>query len=668
MAKEQSHLLDGKLTPRKVREAWEQSTDFLRSAMWAFEENSAMLATQQWLERNLITNVLREIPQDSDRTRITADKLLPATRNLMARLLSRPLVFEVPPTASDDATVHGAHTAQSVLMDCLREKDWEDLREQWAHATWTGGTAAVSLDWDAEAGTPLGELEDGRPYGTGDLCTTLLTIQEVGWEPGTRNAERGNWWVRAQALPPKEVQARYRLKTTPKADANASSTPLARRGMLSRQGGRSEQIPNLTLVLTVYIRPNPLAPQGAVATVVGDEFVEGPKPWPFPFKDRLNLVVLRETPVPGQAHGNTILSTAVPLQCALNASVSSLVEHMKLAGNARLLVNEMGLEGVDELDDLPSAVVTWAGQAEALKPSWLQPPGLPQWVIEQPAMLSRQIDDVLAQHEISRGVAPKNVESGLGISVLVEQDTTPLGRLTREMARGFERLGTMALEIYEAKVREPRKARMQAPGKVPELVTWDGRSLAGQTQAVVPLDQVMPQSRAAMYAMAKEMADRFPELKTNLPEFARIAQLPDQAHLLEAIDPDAAKAEDENHLMAMGEVCVPEPFDNHATHIAYVNRFRKSRRYRSMTPEQRSLFDKHAEAHEVLAAEQAGEKVAATNVHPALGAIPTAGEAAPLPTPAGMPNPVPGPGSGGMPPPVMQQPPQEQPAPEAPVQ
>jgi len=498
---DKGHWLEGTLTPAKVKEAYEESVRSLRAACWEYEQNLAMIQSQQWLQRHRITNTLVEIPRDGARTRIVADRLLPASRHLLSRLLSRPLVFEVPPNDSDDATVRGAYTAQSVLMDCVREKNWEDLREQSAWATWLGGTGVMALDWDSSSGRALGTTETGRPYGTGDLCATALTVQEVAWEPGTKDAERGTWWIRAQALPPKEVQATYKMKTCPPADASASLTPLGRKAYAS---ATAETAPNLTLVLTVYIRPNQFKPEGAVATLVADQFVDGPKPWSFPFKDRLNMVVVRETKVPGQAHGYTTMSTAVPLQCAYNASMSNLVEHMKLTGNARFMYPEGALDGVDELTDLPGEAFGYAAIGQGGKPEWLTPPQMPQWVIEQPAMIANQMDDILGLHDISRGVAPKNIESGMGLSILVEQDTTPLGAMTRELARGFERLGTMALRIYEAKVKDTRQARVQVPGQIPEIIQWTGKALSGQTQAVVPIDQVMPNSRAATYAMAKE--------------------------------------------------------------------------------------------------------------------------------------------------------------------
>jgi hypothetical protein len=618
------------LTPKLVRERYDESVRHMRRQMYEYALNQWMLLGEQWLYFNSTTNSLAQLPRDPARTRITANRLWPGSRHLMAKLLSRPLVFEVQPGDSDDATVRGAHTSQAVLTDLHREHNWEDLREQMAWATWVGGTAVLAMDWDPKGGTTLGQLPlSGQPFGTGEITESVLTVQEVAWEPGTRDGEKGTWWLRAQALPCAEVQAMHNLDAKPDADASALQMPSS---FTFTRDFRGETRPDLTLVLTYYERPNPRRPQGTVATVVGGKFVDGPHPWPFPFKDRLNMVVVRETKIPGQAHGYTVLSAAVPLQAAYNASWSNIVEHLKLVGNARLLMPEASVDLLDELSDLPGEVIPFNPSAGT--PSWLAPAGLPQWVIEQPALLAAQMDDIMGVHDASRGQAPRNLESGLGLSILVEQDTTPLGKLTKELAAGFERFACLCLKTYGAKVSEPRSARIRIPGQVPEMVSWTGEALQGQYKATIPTDAIMPRSRAAMFAMAKDMVQM--GLIVSPREFARIADLPDRQDFVEAIDVDVSKAGRENHLMAMGQVMLPADFDNHGAHIKEHNWFRKSARYESLDEEKRDTVDKHIKAHEVMAAEEAGTQVAKARVHPALSGAPTAHEAAPLPPEPGM--------------------------------
>lgn len=639
----------GKITAGEIRKKFDNSNSALMKEQWNYVLNRAFVHGEQWVTFDQLRRTVAGIPREPDRLRATINKLWPATRHLMAKLLSRPLVFEVSPSEADDASIRGAHVAEAVIADLARIHNWEDAREQIAWSAWLGGTSVLALDWDSEYGTTVGYQESGRPVGTGEICETALNILEVAWEPGARDAEKGLWWIRAQALPPTEVQEAYGLQDKPAADAGPAQGFMGRT-LAIEDVGRPR--PDLTLVLTYYERPNEKKPKGAVCTVVGNKIVEGPTPWPFPFKDHLNMVVFRETKTTGRAQGETILSSAVPIQVAFNQAWSNLLEHLKLAGNARLLVPDASLDGIDELSDLPAELVQYNNAGG--KPEWLTPAPLASWVIENPKMLAEQLDDILGLHDVSRGQAPSNIESGVGLSVLVEQDTTPLGALTRELVHGFERFGCMVLETYAAKVKDTRKARIQVRGQTPEIAEWNGDSLAGQTVVSIPMDAVMPRSRTALMSFAKELWDR--KIITDPQMFTQIADLPDQDSLLDGIDGDSAKAQRENRDMAVGRVCVPKDFDNHQTHIKRHNNFRKTLRYESLPEEWQKKVDLHLQAHETFAAEAMGTEVAKANVHPALPGVATAAENAPLPPgsmlgapPAPPGTEVPGPTAGGPP-------------------
>ena len=647
-------------SPGAVRDKYISSTQALRKEQYEYTVNRSFLAGEQWCYYDGSRNVLRQLPRDPSRTRVTLNKLWPSSRHIISRVLSRPFAFEVEPDDSDDATVRGAQTAKSVVRDLAREHNWQDLREQTAWNTWLGGTGVLGLDWDPAGHSVVGRTPVlGKKYGTGDVKESALSILEACWEPGIRDAERGYWWMRAQALPPSEIQMQYGLDYLPAPDAHGTTTPLTQK--LLQDGQRGNPNPHLALVLTLYIRPNPSLKKGLVATVVGNKFVDGPKPWPFPFKDRLNMVVIRETKVSGRATGDTVFSAAVPVQTAFNASWSLIIEHLKLAGNARLMVPDTSLDGIEDLSDLPGEVISYNSSGGAA-PNYLAPPQLPQYILDQPLRLAEQMDDILGLHDVSRGTAPKNIESGVGLGILVEQDSTPMGQLTKEIAAGFERYASMVLDLYEAKVKDNRKARIQIPGQVPETVLWSGKALMGQTNVVLPPDTVVPRSRAAQMAMAERLSTLGafgPPGGMNMQMFARVADLPDADDLLEGIDADDAKASRENHLLSIGQVCVPEPFDNHAKHIERHNWFRKTTRYEAMDTETREIVDLHVKAHETLAFEEAGRRAKMASVSPALNSLPTAegsppppamdqlGALAPPPDagPAAPPNPGGGPGT-----------------------
>lgn len=608
--------------------------------------NRSYLTGQQWLYWDNYQDRVVSLPRVNERVRASINTLWAYSRILISKIIQRELDWDVPPSDGDDASMKGAQLGEAILRHTARTRNWENLREQLAWCTLLGGTAALSLDWDAKAGQPLSmggaklgiDPETNKHIGTGEIVETVLSVSEICTEPGIRDLEHARWWIRAVALPPKDVRTMYDLPEIPAADATSYMSPYE--GRISTLDKGNVRFP-LTLVLTYYERPNPSRPDGAVCTVVNDKVVAGPDKWPFPFKDRLNLVLFRETKHHDRWWADTVFSAAIPIQTAYNASWSSIIEHMKLAGNARLMVPQSLFDSYDQINDSPDSVIPY--DAEEGKAEYLSPPVMPSWWVQQPEMLDATMQTILGVHDVTKGTAPPNIESGVGLSILGEADDTPLAMMVKDVSEGWSRYGTMVLQVYEDKVKESRKVRMNrgsSHSATPSVNSWTGKKLNGQTLAHVPLEAIVPRSRAAMQALATALWDR--HIITDPKQYARIADLPSRDNFTEGLDPDMDKAERENSDMAEGQAVIPASFDDHQTHIKFHNQFRKMERYERMSAKDASLVDMHVQAHANMAAEAMGMQSQRMNVNPNLAASPNANETPPLahpnPPPAAIPS------------------------------
>lgn len=620
-----------RISASEIRRRWTSATRAQRTQQVQFWLNRSFLFGDQWVQFSKVMDRVENSPRDDSRVQATDNRLWPSYRTIAAKALRRELVFEVDPTEADDASIGGAEIGESVLLALHRDQNWEGLRAEHFYATFLGGTGVLALDWDPTKGVTLGQTDGGRDFGTGEVVVSALSIVEVGTEPGVRDIEKARWWVRAQALPPKQVQDIYELAKPPAADAMVGIEPVSER--FAAESGNV--VTNLTLVLHYYERPSNLHKQGQVAVVVGNEIVDGPYPWPFPFKDRLNLTCARETRVDGRWSGNTIFTAARPVQTLHNAAESSIAEHMKLAGNARLLMPDSALDGIEELTDLPAEIVPWSGQGTP--PGWLAPPSMPPWWIQQPDRTAKAIDDILGVHDVSRGdTQAGGASSGVALSILSEQDDTPIAGLSKELAECWGRMASLVLETYADKVTETRTARVTVGTKMPLLVKWTGRDLAGQTSATVPLDSVLPRSRAAQMQWAVSLVQSGVIPAGNTALFAHIAELPDQEAIFEGIDPHVAKARRENLQLSIGQVVMPQHFDNHPAHMTEHLRQQCSARYDRSSPALRKIIDDHQLAHQHMEAEAAAQQMLQRQVAPELQNSASAHQ----PTPLGGPGPM----------------------------
>ena len=611
-------------TAKMVRDAWDKGSRAIRQERQNAMLNQCFLLNQHWNFWNPASGRLEEVPRNPDRVRATVAKVGPDSARILAKLTSRPLVWEVPPKSPDDTAIQASRTSEAALAEVAREQGWEEIRFDHAHVAWTAGVGGIAVEWDDTVGTTIGVTPDGLEIKTGDVALTVVSIHEIVVEPGTRDARKARYWIQGIAMPCQEVKDIHGLDKLPPSDARAVDGVYR-----SGNGSGSMDVP-LTMVYTYYERPMAGKP-GRVATVIDNTIVKQ-GPWPFPFTDRLNLAMCKVSPIHGKWVGHTPVTDAVPVQAAFNASWSSIIEHMKQAGNARMWVPYGTLEDLEDLSDLSGEAVFF-NPINGQRPQFESPPSMPDWWVRQPDMLGSQMDNILGQKEVSRGGAPAGIESGIALSILAENDDTMIGRFGRNMADMWGDIASMVLKVYEARVTESRSAMVQMPNaRVPEVVKWNGAMLNGHTSAYVPTDAIQPRNRSAQQAYAFQLYDRG-IIKTP-QELAKVADLPDSDDLLAGIDPDTARAQRENAHLSAGQPRTVDTIDDHQNHIFLHRNFVRSERYEQLDPQIQQLIRKHIAAHELYAAQQAAQAAMAAGISPIAAALPT--EATTVVTPDGL--------------------------------
>lgn len=601
------------LTPAKVREKWSHSLRAVQEQREQAALNQRFLLNKHWVYWNRGSGRLEELPRQAERVRATIARIGPDSNRMIAKLTQNALAFEVMPKTPDDASIQASKVAESAVNQIAREQDWEDIRYDNASTVWCAGAGALCVDWDDTVGEPIGyDEQTGETYLSGDVKVTSLSIHEIAIEPGSRKAEKGRWWIRGIALPPAEVQAQYNLEELPTADARAQDSVWR-----ISEGERSSSTP-LTMVYVYYERPNGKS-EGRIATVVNDMIVDE-SPWYFPFKDRLNLAVGIVQPIHGRWYGHTPVTDAVPVQAAMNASWSSIIEHMKQAGNARLWIPEGSVDNIADLSDLPGESVEY-NPINGSRPVYESPPSMPEWWIRQPGMLGDAMDDILGGHDISRGKTPTGVESGIAMSILSENDDTPVGRFGKNLSNMWGRVGTMVLQLMEVRVRDERVASVKMPdAQIPQIIKWSGNTIDGHTTARVPEEVHSMRGRAAQSAWAMQLFDR--GIIQSVTELSKVADVPNPGDILSATDPDTARALRENAFLSSGNPRTVDVIDDHKNHIHHHRNFVRSERYEHLEQQTQQLIRLHIAAHELYAADALAAQAQAAAVSPLAAALP----------------------------------------------
>lgn len=590
----------------------------------------AFLSNEQWVWWNSVSNQLDDVTLTGmEHTRVEANKMLPAKRQIEARLTSRPLVnaLTVPPRAFDEANIQAAKTCEVAVRDLAHREQWEDVvRPEFVSALLDGGTSALCIEWDPFAGGEMTDAEGqpvidpvtGRKVGRGDVRTTVCSVAEIVTAPGVTNIERALWWARVSHMTPDEAQDLYRLPEKPRANAGLVLSPAQRRVMFPGQQDGSQALAEMVTVLSYYERPNVGNPQGQVSVVIGDKLVQS-GPWYFPFTDRLNISPATEIIIKGQWMGDSALRSAIVPQMALNAVTSAIVEHAKTVGAAKMTAQAHSLDmNTQQDDDLPGDIIYYAPGSE--RPGWLAPAPVSPFFAELPPLLSSIIDELLNTQPVTRGDLPPNVEAAQAIAMLSEYADTPLGPVARRIAAAFTAHATKAAKLYEAFVTDTRVAAVRPNDSMPYRTSyWSGAAFLGNTEVTIPSDAVEPRSRASQEAFAFRVANQF---GLDIRQFSKVAGLAGDDDIVKAIDKDLDRARHENYLMTLGQEILPAVFDNDATHLAEHDNFRKTDEYANLPPEIRQIIDFHCAAHEQFAMKKLADTLALVSQNPLLATLP----------------------------------------------
>jgi hypothetical protein len=285
------------------------------------------------------------------------------------------------------------------------------------------------------------------------------------------------------------------------------------------------------------------------------------------------------------------------------------------------MVPEGSVENIEDWSDQ-------AGEARefnainGMAPHYVSPPAMPDWWVRAPEMFGSAMDDILGQHDVSRGQAPPGVEAGIAMSILAENDDTPIGRFSANLSSAWGHVASMVLELYEARVRETRQSQVMMPHSgIPEIISWTGDTLAGHTRATVTQDVTYPRSRSAQAAWALQLNDR--GIIQSPLELARVMDLPEQTDLIEGMDPDTARAMRENAQMAAGKGRTVDTIDDHKNHIMHHRNFMRSQRYEYLDPEIQQMVRWHVSAHEQYIAQSMSSMAHAASVSPIAAAMPS---------------------------------------------
>lgn len=142
-------------------------------------------------------------------------------------------------------------------------------------------------------------------------------------------------------------------------------------------------------------------------------------------------------------------SQTIKVQMLLNRLIYRIAHHARLMSNTPWVTNDPTFQASNEVG---STLRLMPGTEARREP----PPPMPNYIFNFLQLIFEKYDTLTGVHDVTRGLRPGSVQSGVGIQQLQEAAQTRLRDAARDNARVLEGLGQQVLAVMRENYTEPR--------------------------------------------------------------------------------------------------------------------------------------------------------------------------------------------------------------------
>lgn len=555
------------------------------------------------------------------RVRIVINKIRGIVRHEVARLTKQRPTFVVVPATTEDEDFQAARVGESIVKAMYTDKG---IKRELRKAAWWSvitGTGFIKSYWDPQK-------VDTAAQQYGDICVERISPFYI-FVPDleAEDIEEQPFVIHASTKTPQYIKTRWGIDTQPQ----VKGTNLLEDSFLNLIGARQSKKDSV-LCLEFWMKPgsHKYFPKGGLFTIVGDKIMMQAEEYPykhgeFPFY-KLDYVQS------GKFYAESAITDLIPLQREYNRTHSQIIESKNLMAKPRLIAARGSIN--------PRAISSEPGQVILYTPGFDKPAPLPMdsfppYVLELLKYLQQDMDDLSAQHEISRGGTPSQVTAATAISYLAEQDETKLSATIQSMEELVEKLGRHILKYVAQFWNTERLVKVVGTDGAFEVGHWQANDLNGNTDLRVEAGSALPQSKAAKQAFVMDLlkmgiipAERGLEMldmggiekvledylidkrqvqRENL-KLAAMAKDPAMLQQLQPqpmVDPMTGQpkmdpATGQPLMQPPPLVIQPNSYDNHQVHLMLHNQYRKTQAFELLPEEVQAQFESHVMMHEYM--------------------------------------------------------------------
>lgn len=411
--------------------------------------------------------------------------IAPTIDTRLARLAKVRPTLTVRAFSDADDDVKTARLCSNIIKSVKNRLDFDKIVARATLWSEVCGTAFYKVVWNFNDGKVIGSDDTGHSVREGDVNVVALSPFEIYPDSlMAESMEEVHSLIHAKAVPVSEIYERFGVKLAGRSIGDFSLAPYSSPGDWKRplDGNYRPSAEDAEILIERYTRPNGEFPNGRLEIVAGDRLLyEGDLPYRNGDRGERVLPFIRQTCIPlaGAFFGTSVVDRMIPLQRAYNAVRNRKHEFLNRL-SAGVIAVEDGSVDADELAEdglYPGKVLVYRQGSST--PEFLDCGKVPQEFGEEEERLSEEFVLVSGMSQISRNSAnPTNVTSGVGLQLLLDQDTNRMQMSVESVERAIKEAGKQILHLYKQFAGDKRILRMTGSGGYSELVCFSASDIS----------------------------------------------------------------------------------------------------------------------------------------------------------------------------------------------
>src|SRR6185437_11901016 len=333
-----------------------------------------------------------------------------------------------------------------------------------------------------------------KTIAAGDVNIETVSPFEMYFDPVALDIEDAEWCIQVAVKTPEWVKAHFNVdleSDTDIAPGTAEGKVFSTGSATGGNGGRGVKVSEY------WSKPSSKYPNGRrVVWAKSKILLEEDNPY-----RELPYVMFKGIDVPGRFWPTSIVEQLREPQTELNKIRSQVTDSAQRTGNPALLaakqanVQYEGVPGerIDYDDTVPNAI-----------PSYLEPPSMPPYVLQQQERIEQAMQDISGQHEVSSAQVPAGVTAASAINLLQEADDTRLGPAIYDMEETLGIAGSRLLKLVAQYWTDERTVMIAGEDQAWNTILFRGAMLKENTHAEVQMGSAFPRSKAAKQAAIQD--------------------------------------------------------------------------------------------------------------------------------------------------------------------